>query len=227
VLLVSGMMWAMRRQAGLLGFGLITALVAAVACTGHGDNPNTSSASLGPPVSTSVSSSTRPAPSPTNPYPADVPLTGHNVKVGEKPPVYPAAAKVRSQSGANAFAEFFMRTLDWAYATTNPSYMKHYYASSCGQCNGLATGIRNTQLDLHWYLGGRLTVHSATATGIAPVSAPADFCAALRVDITATSVVDKTGKIFNGDGAYNADHFKLCAKMTSSSWKMTYMARTS
>lgn len=220
------MMSIMRFGAAIARSTLAAIAVAAVGCTGHAAGPNTSSVSVGSPAtSTTAPSSSHSSPAPA--YPSDVPLTGHNVKPGEKPPLYPAAAKERSQAGANAFAEFFMRTLDWAYATTNPSYMKHYYASSCGQCEGLATGIRNTALDHHWYLGGRLTVQSATVTSIAPVSAPADFCASVVVDITATSVVDGTGKIFNGDGAYQGDHFKLCATHAAAQWNTTYMARTS
>jgi hypothetical protein len=176
--------------------------------------------SSAPPVSASPTSSPRP-------YPADVPLTGHNVKPGEKPPLYPAAARARTQDGANAFAEFYMRTLDWAYATTNPSYLKHYTGPSCGLCTGLATGISKTAAEHHWYLGGRLTVHPATATPIGPVTAPADFCSAVVVDITATSVVDKTGKIFNGQGALTKQSFKLCAKAGVDSWRSTYFIGTS
>ena len=160
------------------------------------------------------------------PYPGDVPLTGHNVKPGEKPPLYPAAARARTQDGANAFAEFYMRTLDWAYATTNPSYMKHYTGPSCGLCTGLATGISKTAAAKHWYLGGRLTVHPATATPIGPVTAPADFCSAVTIDETAFSTVDRTGKVFTGDGAHTGDGLKLCVRTSQNAWTVTYMSGT-
>ena len=135
------------------------------AAPGSDPAPNTSSASIGPAdhsTSSSPSSAQFVARQPL--YPADVPLTGHNVKPGEKPPLYPAAAKVRSQAGANAFAEFFMRTLDWAYATTNPSYHEALLRSSCGLCSGLATGMTKTMALNHWYVGGRFTVHPAVGT---------------------------------------------------------------
>jgi len=209
----------------------VLALIGAVTllldgCTGDA-KPNTST--VAPPGSTSLSStppsSSSPTPTP-RPYPADVPLTGHNVKPGEKPPLYPAAAKARTQAGANAFAEFYMRTLDWAYATTNPSYMKHYTGPSCGLCTGLATGISKTAAEHLWYMGGRLSIHPATATPVGPVTAPADFCTTATVDISATSVVDKTGKIFNGQGALAKQTFKLCAKATATSWLATYFIGT-
>jgi hypothetical protein len=216
---------------GKRGWRAIAVAAAAVVvggCTSGEAKPNTSTVV---PTSSSASASSAPAsasPSPTaRPYPVDVPLTGHNVKPGEKPPLYPAAARAHTQDGANAFAEFFMRTLDWAYATTNPSYMKHYSGPSCGLCSGLATGISKTATEKHWYLGGRLTVHPATAAPIGPVTAPADYCSALQFDVTSFSTVDSTSKIFTGDGAHKDDEVKACVKMLSSGWSVTYLAGSS
>lgn len=219
----------MRFVRSLVGFVLAIGLCLLAACTRGSATPNLSPVSSTPASSPASATGTASASPPASAaYPADVPLTGHNVKPGEKPPVYPAAANARTQAGANAFAEFFMRTLDWAYATTNPSYMKHYYGPTCGQCSGLATGIAKTGAESDWYLGGRLIVHHATATSIAPVTAPADFCAVVVVDISATSVVDRQGRVLNGDGAYTGDRFKLCSKQASEqTWIATYLARIS
>ncbi|HEX8079816.1 MAG TPA: DUF6318 family protein [Jatrophihabitans sp.] len=155
-----------------------------------------------------------------------MPLTGHNVKPGEKPPLYPAAARARTQEGANAFAEFFMRTWDWAYATTNPAYMKHYSAASCGLCHGLATGISKTAEAKHWYLGGRLSVQSVSSTPRGPVTASATYCSTVRINGTAQSVVDRTGKVFNGEAAHSGVPFKLCADWATAGWQITYWARS-
>jgi len=213
------------RVAGVLRCFVLALLgVLLAACTRGSASPNLSPVSSAPRSSVAVSSvPVTPTSSPA--YPADVPLTGHNVRPGEKPPVYPAAAQARTQAGANAFAEFFMKTLDWAYATTNPSYMKHYSGASCGLCNGLAVGITKTAARHLWYEGGRFSIHRASSTVIAPVTAPADFCSLVSLDVTAESVIDSTGKIYNGDGAYSDLRFKLCAKGTSDSWIATYLAR--
>lgn len=222
-------MAVMGRRAWLAGLAVVGALLAS-GCSGDAA-PNTSTvpeASSAPP-STSASTSAAPTsarPTPTaRPYPADVPLTGHNVKPGEKPPLYPAAARARTQEGANAFAEFYLRTFDWAYATTNPSYLRHYTGPTCGLCTGLATGIDKTAAAGHWYLGGRFTVHKAVETPKAEVTAPADYCSKIAVDTTAGSVVDRTGKVFNGEGAHTNVGFKLCLKFSTSSALITYMAR--
>ena len=209
----------------VIGGVALAAVVVVAGCGGHDSAPNTSSVSVGSPtISVAVPSSSHSSP-PARVYPADVPLTGHNVKSGERPPVYPAAAKVRSQAGANAFAEFFMRTLDWMYATTNPAYPRHYFASSCGLCAGLTTGMTKTMAAHHFYEGGRFTVHPATGTQIAPVTAPADYCASVKVDTTAAAIVDRTGKVFNGEGAQTGLALKICMTMQAT-WQTTYLAKS-
>src|SRR6476469_10732690 len=141
------MMLIMRTALGRMTVVVVLGVV--VGCGGHGSAPNTSSVAVGSPTVTVAAPSSSHA-VPVQVYPADVPLTGHNVKPGEKPPLFPAAAKVRSQAGANAFAEFFMRTLDWMYATTNPAYPRHYFAPSCGLCAGLTTGMTKTMAVHHF-----------------------------------------------------------------------------
>lgn len=215
-------MAVMGRRAWLAGLAL--AGVLAVGCTGD-PQPNTST--VVPASSASRSRVASPTASPTpsaRPYPADVPLTGHNVKPGEKPPLYPAAARAKTQAGANAFAEFYLRTLDWAYATTNPSYLKHYSSPSCELCNGLATGISATAAQHHWYLGGRLTIHPATASPIESGTAPADYCSIVTVDSTAQSVVDRAGTVFNEEPAHPNLRWKVCATSSSKLWQVSYLA---
>jgi hypothetical protein len=197
----------------------------AVGCTGSSATPNLSPVSSAPPASV-ASSSVLVTPSVSSVYPADVPLTGHNVRPGEKPPVYPAAAKARTQEGANAFAEFFMKTLDWAYATTNPSYMKHYYGSTCGLCSGIATGMAKTAAKQEWYEGGRLRIRSSRNASIGEVTAPARYCTTVIVDIGTTSVTDRTGKIITGQGALFNQSFKLCEDRDTTAWRVTYFVGT-
>jgi hypothetical protein len=201
------------------------ALLAAGCTSDAGPNTSTVSVAESKPSTSAPPTSAPPTP-PARPYPVDVPLTGHNVRPGEKPPLYPAAAKARTQAGANAFAEFFMHTWDWAYATTNPSYMKHYAGATCGLCNGLASGIQKTAAAGHWYLGGRLSVDSVFSTARGAVTAPADYCSAVRISGTAQSVVDRTGKVFNGEAAHAGVPLKVCAVWQDSGWRISYWARS-
>jgi hypothetical protein len=226
---MQGIMAGVGRWARRAGWSLAGGLILlASGCTSQaGPNTTTAPAASTVPSTSAAASTSAPSASPTpsaQPYPADVPLTGHNVKPGEKPPVYPAAAKARTQAGANAFAEFYMRTLDWAYATTNPSYLKHYTGPSCGLCNDLATGISKAAAQRHWYLGGRLTIHPATATPIGPVTAPADHCSIVPVDSTAQSEVNRTGTVFHEEPAHPGLRWKLCTTSSSGLWQATYLA---
>jgi hypothetical protein len=213
------------RRAGCLGrfVALGVAALLSAACTRGSATPNLSPVSSAPHAPTTATST----PTPTAPagYPADVPLTGHNVKPGEKPPRYPAAAAARTQAGANAFAEFFLHTWDWAYATTNPSYMKHYYGPTCGLCKGITTGIAKTAKERHWYEGGRFNIHSIQATGIAPVTAPAEYCSTASIDASAQTVVDARGTVITGEPPHANIAFKLCMHWTGPGWQVAYWAR--
>ncbi len=104
---------------------IVLILACAAACTSSGDGTKKSSDAASPsdPV-TSVPSSTPTSVTPTTPtapatptVPADVPTTGPNTKPGEQPPVMPVAATKHTPDGAKAFAEFFIKTIDWGYAT--------------------------------------------------------------------------------------------------------------
>ncbi len=81
------------------------------------------------PPTHSTSATSDPPASPA--VPADVPRTGPNTRKGEKPPVMPVLATKHTAAGAQAFAEFFIKTIDWGYATTSSAYMRHYFEQSC------------------------------------------------------------------------------------------------
>lgn len=220
----------MKRSQGFARFVAIgvMAILAVSACGRGGATPNLSSVSPTG-TATSVGSSGSGSPSSSTPpavpgVPADVPRTGHNVRPGEQPPVYPVAALARTQAGANAFAVFFMQTLDWAYATTNPSYMKHYYGPTCGLCDGLATGISKTAVAKHFYEGGRFALKSVLSSPIGSTTAPADYCSILTYQIPAQTVVDSSGNIVNGSGADASVRFRTCEKLESF-WSTSYLDR--
>jgi len=222
-----GMRWS-SRFARFVAIGVVAVVSA---CSGGSAKPNLSTASGATGSSGSVVSSPTVSPSPSlsvPAIPADVPRTGHNVKPGEQPPVYPVAALAKTQAGANAFAKFFMQTLDWAYATTNPSYMKHYYGPTCGLCASLATGIAKTATVHEVFEGGRITVRQTASSTRDGITAPADYCTTIRVRITAQTVVDSSGAIKNGAGAESNLGWKLCEQsIPSNGWLVSYFAATS
>jgi len=220
-------MGGMYRSRRLARYAALVGLLVAVGCSRGTATPNLSSVASDGSVHSTATTSASPtaSPKPSVPaIPADVPRTGHNVRPGEQPPEYPAAALAKTQAGANAFAEFYLKTLDWAYATTNPSYMKHYSGPTCGLCNGLATGIAKTAAAGHRYEGGRLAITRVVSSPIGDVTAPADFCSTVTLSVAAQSVVSARGDVINASGGGNGVQFKLCARKASY-WASTYLDR--
>ncbi len=112
--------------------------------------------STSPTVPISTSPTAKPPPRPT--VPPDVPRTGPNIRKGEKPPVLPVAATRHTADGAKAFAEFFIKTIDWGYATTSSAYMRHYFEPTCIGCASVRSGLstRPASSDRH-FIGGRIS----------------------------------------------------------------------
>ena len=74
----------------------------------------------------------------------------------------PVAATKHSAAGAQAFAEFFIKTIDWGYATTSSAYMRHYFMHACSGCARLrdAISIEQRSTDIATSLAIDSTVQS-------------------------------------------------------------------
>lgn len=111
----------------------------------------------------------------------------------------PVAATVHSAAGAQAFAVFFVKTIDWGYATTSSAYMRHYYdPKTCGECEASAKTLDLTRGKKWHYLGGRI---HPTVTG--PYADRQQFGSQyieqVRFDVEALTAVDAHGNIKNAD----------------------------
>jgi hypothetical protein len=172
----------------------------------------TTSVSIAPPPSSSSSSS---APAPQT-VPSDVPRTGPNTKPGEKPPVMPVAATQHTPDGAKAFAEFFIRTIDWGYATVSAAYMRHYFQSSCEGCVIFADGIdKDRRAGVH-YIGGRTSILSAAISS--------DFKVIVTVDITSFEKKSASEKFLTGEEAHSKLPFVVHLRWLRSSWQVVALA---
>ena len=170
--------------------------------------------------STPPSTSIAPA---TPTVPADVPTTGPNVTgPNERPPVEPLVATQHSSAGAKAFAEFFIRTIDWGYATTSSTYMRHYFQSSCKQCVVVANLLDNARRNGDHYVGGRITIKSSHVLAFGP-SPTVD----LLVLVTADEVVDRNGKPKDADVAYPNLSERIFLAWAHRGWLVTDMRGSS
>jgi hypothetical protein len=152
--------------------------------------------------------------------PSDVPTTGPNLlHKGERPPVMPLAATKHTAAGAVAFAKFFIRTIDWGFATTSGAYMRHYFAKSCIECASHADGLDNTKKAGEYYLGSRFTI---TAANSAPAGA-ADASVVVTFNLTSAEVLTSRGTFVDGDVAHTGQVRQLWLTWGSAGWRIVDM----
>lgn len=213
----------MRWAAGIAAFA---AVCLAAGCSGSSGNapssdpphfvPSTPVTSSSAP-STSTSTPTAPA---TPSVPADVPTTGPNVTgPSERPPVEPILATQRSAAGAKAFAEFFIRTIDWAYATNSTKYMRHYYEASCVACASTADAVDRAAQKGHHFVGDRFSIRRVTA----PAPSGTGYRVAVFFDVSAAEVVDHAGHFVDGLGALTNYEEQIVVKWRPSGWMVREM----
>ncbi|MFN2518708.1 MAG: DUF6318 family protein [Jatrophihabitantaceae bacterium] len=85
--------------------------------------------------------------------------TGPGVRPGETPPVLRAAAKQHTPAGAVLFADYFVRALDWSFATNDSYLLTQISSPTCPACNryiGALDGLRAGE----YLKGSRITTIS-------------------------------------------------------------------
>ena len=132
----------------------------ATACTGGRGSPAPTVSGSSAPNSGSGSVSlslSPPAPVRTGPL-----TTGPGVRPGEVPPVQSAIARQHTQEGALAFAAYFIRVLDWSFATTDPFLLDQVSAPSCVACKRFSVSLAMLGTEGGHIVGGRYVLNSAT-----------------------------------------------------------------
>ena len=134
---------------------LLAALVLSAGCNGgSGSGPTQSVESSAGVSSASGSASASVSPQPSYP----------NAGPGELPPVRPI--DVLTDQGAEAFARYFMQTVDWAYATMDSSLMRTAYdPATCNYCNQAANRTDADRVAGKRYEGGRSTIIDVIGQG--------------------------------------------------------------
>ena len=180
--------------------------------------PRTTSAPA-PSSTPRVAAPTTAAPPAVPAVPGDVPRTGPNTRPGETPPVMPMLATQHSAAGARAFAEFFIKTIDWGYATTSSTYMRHYFEPTCIQCRNVELFLNTARSKGDHYLGGRIAVVDAVTKPLAP---PARDVAevSMHVNISSSEVLNRSGRVKGEDVAYNSLSEVAQLKWNPNGWKV-------
>jgi hypothetical protein len=135
---------------------LVLAVSAMTSCTSSsGGTPR-------PAPSTSAHPSSSPSPTPSPSPSRTGPLTtGPGVLPGEKPPPLDPVAKQRTAIGAQAFAAYYIKVLDWSYATSDAYLLRVVSAPTCATCKKIIGGLTTLREEGGHILGDRLRLKSA------------------------------------------------------------------
>jgi hypothetical protein len=205
-----------------VAFVMIAGLLAG--CGGSvGDRPHTGPVSSVPTADPTTSVTHSAPPSPARPtIPADVPRTGPNLKYkGEQPPVMPVAATQHTQAGAVAFAEFFIKTMDWGYASVSSTYMRHYFTAACKICDGLADGIDGIRQKHQHVYGNRFDTSASTA--MAGGANGAEYSTDVKCEVTSAEIVDSRGMFVDGQPALSVVE-RVGARWSHDQWTAVSLA---
>jgi hypothetical protein len=206
----------------------LTAISLAVGCTSQskpaspGRARATATATTTAATTTASATGAAPTTTATPVIPADVPRVANNpTKAGETPPMPPVLGGHAAQA-AIYFAEFFIKTIDWAYATTSTTYMKHYYEQTCVECRSIDAGISTAARKGHRFVGDRITIKRSEL--VTPNDLPlAEISILIRYDVTSVEVLDKNGRFVAADVAHHfAEHVGL--RWRSGGWRVVDLA---
>lgn len=169
-----------------------------------------------PPVSSGSSFSGPPRPAQAT-IPADVPRTGPNTKRGEKPPLMPLEATQHTPEGAKAFAAFFIKTIDWGYATMSGAYLRHYARKTCLGCASFADTFDRARRSDDRYVGGRITIFS-------PHLRPGKTIVDVPFAISAFEELDHQGKVVQADRPHRHETFLVSLQWRRITWSVARLA---
>jgi hypothetical protein len=154
--------------------------------------------------------------------PADVPTTGPNLREpGERPPVMPLEATQHTQDGAVAFAKFFIQTIDWAYATTSTTYMRHYFQPGCVTCKSIQAGIDDAAAKHRHFQGDRFSIGAARDVA-ADATYGAEISLLLPVAVTTVAVIDASGQFVSGEPALHLKERVWLAWIDGAWWVVAF-----
>jgi hypothetical protein len=143
--------------------------------------------------------------------------TGANVRPGEKPPTLSPVGKTNTPIGADLFARYWIRTLDWGYATTDSSLAKAIFARSCTGCARFMRQFEDASSAGWHFRGGRLAIlgtalqdndHQYGATSVEDVT----------VSQEALHVLDGKGKTIDSAAMIANDVSRVWLRWTGRRW---------
>jgi hypothetical protein len=130
----------------------------------------------------------------------------------------PRSAAGHTSAGAQAFALFFVRTIDWGFAAMSGTYMRHYAAQSCLDCATFADGMDRDRRIGRRYIGGRITPRSAR---LAAWNSKIDaITAVVRFDMLSFEAITRAGRPVAADRSHVGERFEVSLTWRHGAWQV-------
>ena len=126
--------------------------------------------------------------------------TGPNIRPGEKPPTFAQSMEKNVPSAAGTFAVYWMKTIDWGYATVSSTLARTAFSPVCADCTRFMRIFDDAHAKGVYFRGGRMTIskwmirpndHQNGATAVVDVTA----------SIGALQAIDRNGRVVESDPA--------------------------
>lgn len=134
----------------------------------------------------------------------------------------PLEATQHTPEGARAFAEFFIKTIDWGYATTSSTYMRHYFQKSCIECANVVEGIDRVRNAHEHFVGDRFTIIRSAATK-AHSAGLSESLVWPKFNVSSGEIVTSQGKFVDGDAAHPGYQEEVTLRWSDNAWTVTRM----
>lgn len=131
----------------------------------------------------------------------------------------PVAATRHDAAGAKAFAEFFIKTFDWGYATMSGAYLRHYSAPGCQGCKSQYDGIDADLEKGLVYVGGRTTILRVDPGGADPLTVQI-----VSVRTTGFEMEDAQGKFVYGEAPRSLLRFFVKLQWSAQGWQVAELS---
>jgi hypothetical protein len=131
----------------------------------------------------------------------------------------PLEATQHTDRGAQAFAEFFVKTIDWGFATVSAAYLRRYANPTCSSCSTLAQNFDRYRHDHDRYVGGRITVRAASLSP-EPLVRSAECTALITFDILSYELTSRSGHFISADGAHKGESFEVSLVWHENHWSV-------
>jgi hypothetical protein len=122
-----------------------------------------------------------------------------------------------TQAGAQSFAAYWFRALDWGYATTDSTLARSLYAPICTDCTRFMHNFDAPRRLGHHFRGGRLTVIGAKVTRNDGRHG-ADQAVDVVIDAQALVEMNGAGRIVGRSPAIHNLTYRVWASWTSGRW---------